>query len=28
LLNALAVVDSPKIAPEAPSPAREAPELP
>ena len=28
LLNALAVVDSPKIAPEAPSLAREAPELP
>lgn len=28
LLNALAVVESPKLAPEAPSPAREAPELP
>lgn len=28
LLNALAMVESPDIAPEAPSPAREAPELP
>ncbi|MET4330515.1 hypothetical protein ABIB80_006369 [Bradyrhizobium sp. i1.15.2] len=28
LLNALAVVESPKIAPEAPSFAREVPELP
>ncbi|PIT03036.1 hypothetical protein TSA1_21460 [Bradyrhizobium nitroreducens] len=28
LLNALAVVESPDIAPEAPSLAREAPELP
>jgi hypothetical protein len=28
LLNALAVVESPKITPEAPSLAREAPELP
>ena len=28
LLNALAVVDATKIAPEAPSSAREAPELP
>ena len=28
LLNALAVVESPKIAPETPSLAREAPELP
>jgi hypothetical protein len=28
LLNALAVVESPKIAPEAPSLAREVPELP
>lgn len=28
LLNALADVESPGIAPEAPSPAREAPELP
>jgi hypothetical protein len=28
LLNALAVVESPKIAPEAPSLARETPELP
>jgi hypothetical protein len=28
LLNALAVVESPDIAPEALSPAREAPELP
>ncbi|WP_409191909.1 hypothetical protein [Bradyrhizobium sp. RDM4] len=28
LLNALAVVESPKVAPEAPSLAREGPELP
>lgn len=28
LLNALAMVESPDIAPEAPSTAREAPELP
>lgn len=28
LLNALAVVEAPDIAPEAPSPSREVPELP